>query len=162
MLTPLLFAAALHADLRPDLGWMSGYWLSCEGGREVGETWTDPRLGLMLGTSLTVRDGLAGWELSRIGPLDPTPAAPPDTPLAYFAHPEGQAVTVFPAIDAGPHRVVFEQAADDDFPKRVVYEREGDVLDARIEGVMDGQERIIRWRFQKAELNARCPRPQAD
>ena len=116
MLTPLLFAAALHADLRPDLGWMSGYWLSCEGGREVGETWTDPRLGLMLGTSLTVRDGRAGWELSRIGPLDPTPAAPPDTPLAYFAHPEGQAVTVFPVIDAGPNRVVFEQAADDDWP----------------------------------------------
>ena len=156
MLTVLMMSAALQAETRPDLGWMSGYWLSCEGGREVGETWSDPRLGLMLGTSLTVRDGRAGWELSRIGPLDPTPAAR----LAYFAHPEGQAVTVFPVIDAGPSRVVFEQAADDDFPKRVVYEREGDVLNARIEGVMDGQERIIRWRFQKTELNARCPSPQ--
>lgn len=153
MLTPLLLAAALHADLRPDLGWMSGYWLSCEGQREVSETWTDPRLGLMLGTSLTVHSGRAGWELSRIAPIDPTPTAP----LAYFAHPEGQAVTTFPAVASGPNRVVFEQAADDDFPKRVVYEREGDVLNARIEGVMDGQERIIRWRFQKAELNTRCP-----
>jgi len=103
-----------------------------------------------------VRNGQAGWELSRIGPVDPAPAAP----LAYFAHPEGQAVTAFPAVASGPNRVVFEQGADDDFPKRVVYEREGDVLHARIEGVLDGQERIIRWRFQKAELNARCPGQQ--
>jgi hypothetical protein len=65
---------------------------------------------------------------------------------------------VFPVIESGPTRVVFERAADDDFPKRVVYERDGDVLNARIEGVLDGQERIIRWRFQKAELNSRCPR----
>lgn len=119
----------------------------------MSETWTDPRLNLMLGTSLTVRGGRAGWELSRIAPVNPTPAAP----LAYFAQPEGQPAAVFPVIVSGPSRVVFEQAADDDFPKRVVYERDGDVLNARIEGVLDGQERIIRWRFQKAALNARCP-----
>ncbi|MFN7129045.1 MAG: DUF6265 family protein [Brevundimonas sp.] len=157
MLTPLLLAAALQAapatDQRPDLGWMAGYWLSCEPGREVSETWTDPRLNLMLGTSLTVRGGRAGWELSRIAPVDPSPAAP----LAYFAHPEGQQPAVFPVVASSASRVVFERAADDDFPKRVVYERDGDVLNARIEGVLDGQERIIRWRFQKAELNARCP-----
>ena len=163
MLTVLMMTAALQApDLRPDLGWMSGYWLSCEGGREASETWTDPRLNLMLGAALTVRGGRAGWGLSRIGPVDPTPPAspdtPPNTPLAYFAQPEGQAPAVFPVIESGPTRVVFERAADDDFPKRVVYERDGDVLNARIEGVLDGQERIIRWRFQKAELNSRCPR----
>lgn len=157
MLTPLLLAAVLQAapvqDLRPDLGWMAGYWLSCEPGREVSETWTDPRLNLMLGTALTVRGGQAGWELSRIAPAGPTPTAP----LAYFALPEGQSPTTFPVVDSGPNRVVFEQAADDDFPKRVVYERDGDVLNARIEGTLDGEGRIIRWRFRKAELNARCP-----
>jgi hypothetical protein len=61
MLTVLMMTAALQApDLRPDLGWMSGYWLSCEGGREASETWTDPRLNLMLGAALTVRGGRAG------------------------------------------------------------------------------------------------------
>ena len=34
MLT-LLMITALQADPRPDLGWMAGYWLSCEDGREV-------------------------------------------------------------------------------------------------------------------------------
>lgn len=157
MLTTMLLAATLQAatpqtDLRPDLGWMSGYWLSCEAEREVSETWTDPRLNLMAGVSVTVRGGRVGFELSRIAPVDPTPAAP----LAYFAQPEGAPVTLFPVIDSGPNRVTFEQPADDDFPKRVIYEREGDVLSARIEGEIEGQARTIGWRFQKAELNARC------
>ena len=152
MLTLMLFAAALQNDLRPDLGWMSGYWLSCEAGREVSETWTDPRLDLMVGASVTVRAGRVGYELSRIAPVDPTPAAP----LAYFAQPEGQPVTVFPVVESGPNRVTFEQAAHD-FPQRIVYERDGDVLSARIEGEMGGATRTVRWRFNKAELNSRCP-----
>lgn len=150
--TALLMTAALQADLRPDLGWMSGYWLSCEGGREVSETWSDPRHGLMTGMNLTVRNGRAGYELSRIAPT----STAPDAPLGYFAQPEGQAATLFPVIEASPGRVVFQQAAHD-FPQRIVYERQGDVLDARIEGEIEGQTRIIRWRFQKADLNARCP-----
>jgi hypothetical protein len=155
MLTALMMTAALvapQADLRPDLGWMSGYWLSCDGGREVAETWSVPRLNLMAGTSITVRDGRVGWELSRIAPTGPAA----DAPLGYFAQPEGQAPTTFPVIESGPNRVVFEQAAHD-FPKRVIYERDGDVLNARIEGEIDGQARVIRWRFQKAEFNSSCP-----
>jgi hypothetical protein len=152
MLTALMMTAALQAELRPDLGWMSGYWLSCEGDREVAETWSVPRLNLMAGTSVTVRNGRVGWELSRIAPT----AAAPDAPLAYFAQPEGQALTVFPVVEAAPNRVVFQQAAHD-FPQRVIYERDGDVLNARIEGEINGEARTIRWRFQKAELNARCP-----
>ena len=154
LLSVALGAATPQADLRPDLSWMAGYWLSCEGGREVSETWTDPRLNLMAGVSVTVRDGRVGFEQSRIAPIDPTPAAP----LAYFAQPEGAPVTVFPVIDSGANRVTFEQPAVDDFPKRVIYEREGDVLSARIEGEIEGQARTIGWRFHKAELNARCPR----
>ena len=152
MLTVLMMTAALQAELRPDLGWMSGYWLSCEGGREASETWTDPRLHLMAGTSVTVRDGRVGFELSRIAPTGPAP----DAPLAYFAQPEGMAVTVFPVIASAPNRVTFEQPAHD-FPKRIVYQRDGDVLSARIEGEIDGETRTVRWRFDKAELNARCP-----
>lgn len=152
MLTTLMMTVALQADVRPDLGWMSGYWLSCENGREVSETWSDPRAGLMTGMNLTLRGGRIGFEMSRIGASGPGT----DAPFAYFAQPEGQPVTVFPVVESGPDRVVFQQSAHD-FPQRIVYEREGDVLDARIEGEIDGQTRTIRWRFQKAELNARCP-----
>ena len=151
MLTVLMMTAALQAELRPDLGWMSGYWLSCEDGREAAETWTDPRLDLMAGTSVTVRDGRVGFELSRIAPTGPAP----DAPLAYFAQPEGMAVTVFPVIASSPNEVAFEQPAHD-FPKRIIYARDGDVLSARIEGEIDGEMRAVGWRFDKAELNARC------
>lgn len=156
MLTAMMFAAALQGaqpELRPDLGWMAGYWLSCDGGREVSEVWLAPRHGLMAGVNVTVRNGRAGWEMSRIAAVD----ASPDAPFAYFAEPEGQGVTVFPVVASGPDRVVFEQARDDDFPKRIVYERDGQALNARIEGVIGGEERIVRWRFRKAELNSRCP-----
>jgi hypothetical protein len=155
MLTALMMTAALatpQADLRPDLGWMAGYWLSCDGGRQVAETWSPPRVNLMAGTSITVRNGRVGWELSRIAPTDPAP----DAPLAYFAMPEGQAPATFPVVESAPNRVVFEQPAHD-FPKRVIYERDGDVLNARIEGEIDGQMRTIRWQFHKAEFNSNCP-----
>lgn len=155
MLTALMMTAALatpQADLRPDLGWMAGYWLSCDGGRQVAETWSSPRVNLMAGTSITVRNGRVGWELSRIAPTGPAA----DAPLAYFAMPEGQAPATFPVVESAPNRVVFEQPAHD-FPKRVIYERDGDVLNARIEGEIDGQMRTIRWQFHKAEFNSNCP-----
>ena len=39
MLIALTMAAALQTpNLRPDLGWMAGAWLSCEPGREVSES----------------------------------------------------------------------------------------------------------------------------
>ena len=157
MLTALMMTAALQTELRPDRAWMSGAWRICEPAREVSEVWTEPRLSLMLGVNVTLRDGRIGYEQSRIAPTAPGP----DAPYAYFAQPEGLPVTIFPVVASGPGRVVFEQAADDDFPKRLVYERDGETLNARIEGVMGGQERIIRWRFHKAELNARCPAPTA-
>ena len=158
MLTALILTAALQSiqgqtpDLRPDLGWMSGYWLSCETGREVSETWSDPRHGLMTGMNVTVRNGRVGFELSRIAAADTTA----DAPFAYFAQPEGQPVTVFPVVESASQRVVFGLQTHD-FPQRIVYEREGDVLNARIEGEIDGQARSVRWQFRKAELNSRCP-----
>lgn len=47
---------------------------------------------------------------------------------------------------------------DNDFPQRVLYERTGDVLTARIEGRLGDRERAMDWRFEKAALNTRCPR----
>lgn len=151
--TALMMTATLQAgDLRPDLGWMAGYWLSCESGREVSETWSDPRHGLMTGMNVTVRNRGAGFELSRIAPA----SREADAPFAYFAQPEGQPVTVFPVVSSGPARVVFGLETHD-FPQRIVYERDGDALHARIEGEIDGQSRSVEWHFRKADLNSRCP-----
>ena len=144
----LMQATPITAD---QLSWMSGYWLSCEDGREVSETWTDPRGGLMAGNSVTMEGGRVSFELSRI-----SPTARDGSDLAYFAGVGGAPAVVFPAVEVSGTRVVFENP-EHDFPQRVIYERDGDVLKARIEGRMGDREQAMAWEYRKADLNARCP-----
>ena len=150
LLTALMAAALMQAlTSAPDLSWMAGYWLDCSGGREASETWSDPRAGLLVGHSVTVRNGRSGFEFARIAPLQ-------DGVLAYVAQPGGAAPTPFRLIESGPQRVVFANPAND-FPHRILYQRAGDVLTARIEGADDDETRSAEWTFNKAQLNARCP-----
>ena len=148
ILAALTAAAALGAA--PDLSWLAGYWLSCKDGREVSETWSDPRGGAVFGLSVTVARGRASWEFARI--------APSDEGLSFFAEPAGQPPAEFAAVEHGPARIVFENPAHD-FPHRVIYAREGDRLTGRIEGVVDGAPRAAEWVYDRAALNARCPAP---
>ena len=149
LLAAALCQAAAPATPAPDLSWLAGYWLDCSGGREASETWSDPRAGLIVGHSVTVRNGRSGFESARIAPLK-------DGGLAYFAQPDGAPATPFRLIDSGPQRAVFANP-DNDFPHRIIYDRAGDVLTARIEGADDDENRSVQWRFNRAELNARCP-----
>ena len=150
LLTALMAAALMQAPTSaPDLSWMAGYWLDCSGGREASETWSDPRAGLLVGHTVTVRNGRSGFEFARIAPLQ-------DGVLAYVAQPGGAAPTPFRLIESGPQRVVFANPAND-FPHRILYQRAGDVLTARIEGADDDETRSAEWTFNKAQLNARCP-----
>ena len=146
----LLSALALQAGPAPapDLSWMAGYWLDCSGGREASETWSDPRAGLSVGHAVTVTARGVSFEAARIGPT-------PDG-YAYIAQPGGAPPTAFVLIESGPTRAVFANP-DNDFPTRVIYERDGDALRARIEGRIDGQARTMEWNFSAAALNSRCP-----
>ena len=154
MLTALLAAALIQTaptpatGATPDLSWMAGYWLDCSNGREASETWSDPRAGLSVGHAVTVENGRASFEVSHIGP---TPGG-----FAYVAQPGGVPPTAFVLAESGPARAVFANA-ENDFPTRVIYERDGDVLKARIEGEIGGQARSMEWNFRTAPLNARCP-----
>ncbi len=149
----MLFAAAIAALVlprsEPDLSWMAGYWLDCSNGREASETWSDPRGGLMVGHAVTVsRNGRSSFEVSHIGM---TPQG-----FAYVAQPGGAPPTVFVLTENEGSRAVFSNP-DNDFPQRVIYWRDGETLRARIEGDMNGQVQSMDWRFDRAELNARCP-----
>lgn len=150
MLTATLAAALIQtaAPATPDLSWMAGYWLDCSNGREASETWSDPRAGLMAGHAVTVSRGRASFEMSHIGP---TPQG-----FAYIAQPGGAPPTAFVLAGTGPMRVVFANP-ENDFPTRIVYERAGDALKARIEGEIGGQARSMEWNFRAAPLNTRCP-----
>lgn len=142
-------AALIAASADPDLSWIAGYWLDCSGGREVSETWSDPRGALMVGHAVTLSaNGRVSFEMARIAP---TPQG-----LAYVAQPGGAPPTAFVLSESGPAWAVFVNEGND-FPTRVIYARQGDVLTARIEGTIDGQARSMDWTFTAAPLNARCP-----
>lgn len=132
----------------PDMSWLAGYWLDCSNGREQSETWSDPRGGLTFGHALSLTGARVSFEFARIG----------DTPqgFAYSAQPRGAPPTVFVLSESGPNRAVFANPGND-FPTRIVYERVGDALMARIEGEMGGQARSMQWNFRAAPLNTRCP-----
>lgn len=151
MPTAAIFAAVLLQSApasSPDLSWMAGYWLDCSQGREASETWSDPRAGLSVGHAVIVSGGEVSFEVSHIGP---TPAG-----FAYVAQPGGAPPTAFMLIENGPRRAVFANP-ENDFPTRVIYERDGDALRARIEGEIDGRARSMEWNFAAAPLNTRCP-----
>jgi hypothetical protein len=149
MLAAAVIAAALGASPSdPDLSWIAGYWLDCSSGREVSETWSDPRGGLMVGHAVTLTaNGRVSFEIARIGPTAQG--------FAYVAQPGGVAPTAFTLSESGPARAVFVNA-ENDFPTRIIYARDGDVLTARIEGTIDGQARAMDWTFRAMPLNARC------
>lgn len=141
-LSALLLLAAEAPPKAEDLGWLAGDRVHMGTGSTVREVWIGPEGGVLLGMSLTTRPGKpVRWEHMRIGPL-------PDGRLAFFADPSGQAHTAFPLKSLEGRRAVFENPGHD-FPQRVIYwDKGGGVVGARIEGVVDGQERIAEWEFR--------------
>src|SRR4051812_27475713 len=115
----LIIAAALAVQegpprARPDLNWLAGYWLSCENGREVSETWSGRRGDVVLGTAITTTADGAAWEQLRVAPstngmLDS---------ISLYAQPSGQGAAEFPLLRSSANEVVFENPAND-FPQRV-------------------------------------------
>ena len=148
----LALAAAQPAGFtpQPDLDWLAGYWLSCEEGRDVSETWSTRRGGVILGYSVTTGTQALSFEQMRIEAGLPGPED-----MSFFAQPRGaDGATGFRLVRSGPREAVFENM-ENDFPQRIIYRREGDRLTGRIE---DRQGEGIEWRYNAAPLNRRCPR----
>ncbi|EGF93453.1 hypothetical protein ABI_18930 [Asticcacaulis biprosthecium C19] len=141
-------AALLAAAAPTPVDFLSGYWLSCDSGREVVEVWSDPRAGLQVGHGVTIENGKASFEQFHIAPYEGG--------LAYVARPGGGEATVFKLTEATATRAVFSNPAHD-FPQVIVYERQGDRLNALIEGDMGGRKQVFSWSYVRADLNAHCP-----
>jgi hypothetical protein len=123
------------------LDWMTGTWVAESERERVTETWLGPGNGLMVAANLTTRaNNRKTFEFLRIA----------ETPegFSYFASPGGRAPVEFKLKESGDRRVVFENASHD-FPQRILYWREGEVLIARIEGMVKGENRSVQWRFAK-------------
>ena len=143
VLSLFLASAPAAAQTRiASLAWMAGTWVHEDARQRVTEGWIGPGNGTMLGTNLTARaDGRALFEFMRMA----------ETPegVSYYASPAGRPAVEFRAKEVGESRVVFENLTHD-FPQRVIYWKEGEVLAARIEGTMRGKERSEEWRFKPA------------
>jgi hypothetical protein len=134
-----LAALLLQASIA-DLGWLSGRWLTETDGRWTEEAWSAPRAGIMLGFSRSGRgEALGEWELLRIAPGD-------DGALAYLAQPGGRPPVAFRLAAHDAASATFENPAHD-FPQRIHYVREGDVLTATISR-LDGSN-AISWSYRR-------------
>jgi len=142
----LLAGTASASPTTDQLGWLAGCWAAVGGEPGSGEQWMAPAGGSMLGVSRTLRRGaVREFEFLHIR----------DTPqgLVLVALPSGQKETQFAAERVDARGVVFHNPAHD-FPQRVIYESpDADTLDARIEGLRQGQLRTIRFAMKRAP----CP-----
>lgn len=120
-----------------DLGWLAGTWSAESNGLLMEEHWMPPRGGILLGLHRDSRpDKPAFFEFLRI--------EEGEDGIVYLASPRGRPATPFKMIEMMGTRVVFENTSHD-FPQRIIYERKGDQLTARVEGEVDGEARHSQW-----------------
>lgn len=148
MMSAALALAACGATAQnPDRSmpdWMSGYWLACEEG-ETAENWIGAGRDTLLGANLSN----GGYEFLRI-------AANANGEIVYYSMPGGRSPpTEFVLTGHAGQRAVFENPAHD-FPKRIIYERDGEAMIARIDGG-EGSDQSMEWGFQRAAPDTRCP-----
>jgi hypothetical protein len=125
-----------------ELGWLEGHWQGESNGVAMEEIWTSPEGGLIVGLHRDVfPSGRAFFEFLRI--------ASTDEGIAFLASPMGRDATAFALVSLVDQQAVFENP-EHDFPQRIIYERVGDRLRARIEGEQDGRSTSSEWVWQRA------------
>ncbi len=125
------------------LSWMAGTWTQTKTDEIVQESWLGPRGKLMVGTNLThsTRRG-SSYEFLRI--VETTDG------LSYYGSPSGKTPVEFKLKEIGEKNVIFENLKHD-FPHRIIYWLDPDgALKARVEGTVNGKERGMEWRLEKA------------
>lgn len=130
-----------------DLAWMSGSWVSDSSGRRSEEHWTKPAGNTLLGVSRTIAgERTVFFEFLRIEKTDKG--------IVYYAAPKGRhPPTPFALIESADRRVVFENP-EHDFPQRIIYWMDGEVLHARIEGMRDGKLQGSQWSWKRMPKDA--------
>lgn len=124
-----------------DLAWLSGHWETGDAdGRWTEEHWSDPRGGVMLGTSRTLNgDRLRDFEFLRI-------QAGEDGVPAYLAQPGGRPPVTFHLTAHDATSATFDNPQHD-FPQRIVYRRRGDTMVATI-SALDGSN-AMSWTYRR-------------
>lgn len=140
LILALIAQPAPSVMAEPDFSWLAGHWRSEASGRVSEEIWMEPEGGLMTGMGRSLRDGRAtGFEFAYITTGEDA---------AYFAQPGGRPATRFALVSHQGSRAVFENP-DHDFPQRIEYSREGNVLTATISSL--DRSREVSWSWTRRE-----------
>jgi len=135
--------AASDSPSLDDLGFLEGRWAASSGPVEMEEIWTGLKGGVMLGLHRDVAPGSSAFfEYLRIENRDDQ--------VVYIASPRGVGTTSFVLVSLDGQLVVFENL-DHDFPQRIIYQRDGHRLTARVEGTVDGKLQSKEWSWELAE-----------
>lgn len=140
----LLFGAAslAAAAQSPSLPtFMAGCWARehADSSHSSYEIWMAPKAARMLGMSQTVRSGRTEFEFLRVESVE-------KGVVDYVAQPSGRPPTRFRMTEASATHADFANS-EHDFPQRIRYTREGDLLRAEISG--GNPVHRIEFRFRK-------------
>ena len=137
---PAVIASAESASIE-GLAWMSGRWAGDNGERWSEEHWLEPRGGMMLGVNRSGNGDAAGaFEFLRIQQAE-------NGSVTYWAAPGGRSAVPFTLSEQSDQSVIFENA-ENDFPQRIHYKRQGDILDVKISDASGEQSKRWRWTLQ--------------
>jgi len=135
----LLAGCTEKAAENPPLDWIVGHWCASLDGASAEEVWQPPEDGVYVGAGRTRDHGNDSMEYLRIAEVDGV--------QSYIAQPAGQPPTPFKRTAGGESWVRFENP-DHDFPQRIEYRREGDMLHAEIAGPnKDGEHKEFVFKF---------------
>ena len=117
------FSALAFAQELP--AWLPGCWEGQDGSAAAGaiEVWTAPQAGRMVGLGVTVRGTRATFEFIRIERSEQG--------IDYVAQPGGKPPVRFAATANTSGRIEFANPQHD-FPQRLEYSRDGDLLRAEL------------------------------
>ena len=135
------WGAAAEEEEAPLPAWLAGSWATADDdGARTEEVWLPPRGEMMLGMS---REGtpqkIRSWEVLRIRNT-------PDGSIVFIAQPGGAPPVEFAMSDQETTAIEFRNAAND-YPQRIRYWREGEVLTAEI-SLLDGSQ-SMRWSYTR-------------
>jgi hypothetical protein len=141
-LSLVLTAASANGDSPTGLpSWLAGCWQQQDGDAWTEECWTHPHGGLMVGSAASgAGSKVAGFEFMRI--------EKGDNGLVFFGAPSGNRWTPFPAAPDSEAGVTFLNV-EHDYPQRIRYWREGELLHAEI-SLADGAQ-AERWTYRRLE-----------
>jgi hypothetical protein len=134
---------AAEEPLLSRVEFMAGEWIDADPsqGVVIEERWTPVLGGTMLGSTRTVVNGrLAFFEYLRLEERG--------NGVVYVSQPKGGDPTPFALVAGGRDLAVFENLGPE-FPKRIIYRRDGDTLFATIEGPHDGKIVSSEWRYRR-------------